>query len=64
MPRKGLMKLEERTVSGVRVREKHRVRRVLAQPVGVRDRDHFVPDTVDHKRRLMDALQIVVIDMS
>ncbi len=33
-----LVKLEEGAVSRVWVREKHGVREVLAQPIGVRDR--------------------------
>ena len=54
----GLVKLEEGAVAGVRVHEKHRVRKVLAQPIRVRDRDHFVVNAIDDECGLMDALEI------
>jgi hypothetical protein len=58
VPGEGLVKLEEGTVSGVRVREKYGVRKVLGQPIGVRDGNHFVVDAIHYERGLMDALEI------
>src|SRR4030095_7089851 len=58
LSRERLVILKQGTMSGVRIRQEHRVRQVLAQPVGVRDRNHFVVDSVDDKRRLLDALQL------
>ena len=58
MPGEGVVKLEEGTVSGVRVGEKYCVWKVLGQAVGVRDRNHFVVDAVHDERGLMDGLEI------
>src|SRR5215207_3106501 len=55
---KRVVKLEEGAVSGVGVREKYGVRKVLGQPIGVRDGNHLVVDAIDDERGLMDVLEI------
>src|SRR5918993_4374 len=55
---KRVVKLEEGAVSGVGVREKYGVRKVLGQPIGVRDGNHFVVEAIDDERGLMDVLEI------
>src|SRR5262245_2239753 len=54
----GLVKLEERPVSGVWVGEKHGVRKVLSQSIGVRDGDHLVMDAVDDEGGLMNVFEM------
>lgn len=54
----GLVKLEERPVSGVRIGEKHGVRKILGQPIGVRDGNHLVVDAVHDECGLMNVLEI------
>jgi len=39
-PHKGLVKLEEGSVSGVGIREQHGIRKILAQPIRIRHRNH------------------------
>src|SRR5215470_3747192 len=58
LAREGLMKLEQRTVSGVGIGKQDSVREVLAQCVGIRDGNHFVANAVDDQRRLADLRQI------
>ena len=58
LPRERLVKLKKGPMSGVRIHEKHGVRKVLDQPIRVRDGDHFVANAVDDERRLVDALEI------
>src|SRR5688572_25560554 len=58
MAGKRVVKLEEGAVSGVRVREKYSVRKVLGQPIRVRNVDHFVVEAIDDERGLMDVLEI------
>ena len=58
MSREGLRVLEQRAVSGVGVRQQDRVRQVLGEPVGVRDGDHLVADTVHDQRRVTDGPQV------
>src|SRR5580704_13024174 len=52
------MELEERSVPRIRVRQQHRVWKILAQPVRVAHRNHFIVLTVNHEDRLLDAAQI------
>ena len=42
----------------VGIREQYRVRKVLAQRVRIRHRNHFVVDSAHDERRLTDVLQI------
>src|SRR2546427_10158739 len=58
LPSERVVKLEEGTVSRVRIHEKHGVEKTLAQAIGVPDRNHFVANSVDDKRRLGDAPEI------
>ena len=56
--RERLRVLEQRAMSRVGVRQKDRVRQVLAEPVGVRDGDHLVADTVHDQRRVTDGPEL------
>ena len=58
MPGEGVVKLKQGAMSRVWVGEKHGVRKVLGQSIGVRDGNHFVMDAVDHERRLMNGIEI------
>ena len=55
LPRERLVILEQRPVSGVRVRQQDGVGQVLDEAIGVDDRDHLVMDAVDDKRRMSDG---------
>ena len=55
LPRERLVILEQRPVSGVRVRQQDGVGQVLDKAIGVDDRDHLVMDAVDDKRRMSDG---------
>src|SRR5688572_17452973 len=55
---KRVVKLEEGAVSGVRVREKYGVRKVLGQPIRVRDGNHIVVEAIDDERGLMNVFEI------
>src|SRR3954471_3972196 len=55
---KRVVKLEEGAVSGVWERKKYGVRKVLGQPIGVRDGNHFVVEAIDDERGLMDVPEI------
>jgi hypothetical protein len=48
--------LEREPCPEIRVREKYGVRKVLGQPIGVRDGNHFVVDPIDDKGGLIDAV--------
>ena len=45
-------------MSGAGIGEQHRIGQVLRQPVGVAHCNHFVLNTVHHKRWLVDTLQV------
>jgi len=49
------MKLKEGAVPRVGICEKNRIRQILAQPVGVRDWNHVIVNTIEHESRLADA---------
>src|SRR4030095_8950838 len=55
LTREGLGILEQRAVSGVRVRQEYGVGQVLDQAVRVDDRDHLVVNAVDDERRMPDG---------
>jgi hypothetical protein len=46
MPCKGLVELKEGAVARVRISQKDGVRQVLAQPIGVPNRNHLVIDSI------------------
>ena len=58
LAREGLVKLEQRTMPGVGIRQQHCIRQMLTESVGVRDRNHLVVNAVDDKRGLVDLRQI------
>ena len=58
MPCKGLVELKERTVARVRISQKDGIRQVLAQPIGVPNRNHLIVDSIYDEGRRQDAFQI------
>ena len=52
------MKLKQRSVSGVGVGQQDGVREMLAQHIGIADRNHIVEDAIDDQARLHDFAEV------
>src|SRR5262245_49949082 len=52
------VELEEGAVARVGIREEYGVGVALAQPVGVRYRNHLIENAVEHERRMADGAEI------
>ena len=57
LPRERVVILEQRSVSGVRVRQQDSIGQVLYEALRVDDRDHLVMHTVDDKRGVLDRAE-------